>query len=73
MQAIDLDKKLVDSYLKPLKNMSPGSKLDLIEKLAASLKSGKKSKTPSLKFLPGEFIHEKSADEIINDLKNKNL
>ena len=69
MQAIDINKKLVDSYLELLKNLSPNSKLDLISKLSDSLKSGKKTKASSLKSLSGDFIPEKSADEIINDLK----
>jgi len=69
MQAIDLNKKLVDSYLELLKNLSPATKLDLIGKLSDSLTSGKKNKTSSLNLLHGDFIPEKSADEIINDFK----
>ncbi len=70
MQTIDINKRLVDSYLELLKNLSPNSKLDLISGLSASLKSSKKKKTVSLKSLYGDFIPEKSADEIISDLKN---
>jgi len=70
MQTIDINKKLVDSYLDLLKNLSPNSKLDLISRLSDSLKSGKKTKTNSLKLLAGDFIPEKSAEEIIDDLKN---
>ena len=69
MQAVDINKKLVDSYLELLKNLSPNSKLDLISKLSDSLKSGKKNKVHSLKSLSEGFIPEKTADEIIEDLK----
>ena len=69
MQTIDINKKLVDGYLELLKNLSPNSKLDLISGLSASLKSGKKNKTSSLKSLAGDFIPEKTADEIVDDLK----
>ena len=69
MQAVDINKKLVDSYLELLKNLSPNSKLDLISKLSDSLKSGKKNKVNSLKLLSEDFIPEKSADEIIEELK----
>lgn len=69
MQTIDINKKLVDGYLELLKNLSPNSKLDLISGLSASLKSDKKSKVTSLKSLAGDFVPEKSADEIVGDLK----
>jgi hypothetical protein len=69
MQTIDINKKLVDSYLELLKNLSPNSKLDLISGLSNSLKSDKKNKISSLKSLTGDFIPEKTADQIIADLK----
>jgi hypothetical protein len=69
MQAIDINKKLVDGYLELLKNLSPNSKLDLISGLSASLKSDKKNKISSLKSVVGDFIPEKTADEIVGDLK----
>jgi len=68
MQAIDINKKLIDGYLELLDNLSAGSKLDLISKLSASLKTDKK-KPVTLKSLKGDFIPEKSADELVNDLK----
>ena len=69
MQTVDINKKLVDSYLELLQNLSPNSKLDLISGLSDSLKSGKKSKISSLKSLTGDFIPEKTGDEIIDELK----
>jgi hypothetical protein len=69
MQAADINKRLVESYLELFRNLSSNSKLDLISGLSDSLKSGKKSKPGSLKLLEGDFIPEKTADEIIIDLK----
>jgi len=70
MQTTDINKKLVEGYLELFKNLSSNSKLDLISGLSDSLKSSKKNKKSSLKALTGDFIPEKSADEIIADLKN---
>jgi len=69
MQSVDINKKLVDSYLELLRNLSPNSKLDLISGLSVSLKSKKTAEGNSVKTLAGDFIPEKSADEIIDDLK----
>jgi len=69
MQSVDINKRLVDTYLELVKNLSPNSKLDLISALSNSLKSGKKDKKGSIKDLTGDFISEKTADEIIDDLK----
>ena len=44
MKSIDLNSKLINSYLELLKNLDPGNKLDLISKLAQSIKSDFKSK-----------------------------
>lgn len=69
MHTTDVNKKLVDGYLELLQNLSPNSKLDLISGLSDSLKSGKKTKTGSLKSIIGDFISEKTGDEIIDELK----
>lgn len=69
MHTIDINKRLVDSYLDLLKNLSPNSKLDLISGLSDSMKSGVKKEINSVKSLAGDFIPEKNADEIIDDLE----
>lgn len=69
MQTIDINKRIVESYLELLNNLSPNSKLDLISGLSASLKTSKKAKANSLKSLAGDFINEKSAEEVISELK----
>lgn len=69
MQSIDINKRLVDSYLELFKTLSPNTKLDLISGLSDSLKSTKRNKKQSVKALQADFIEEKTADEIISDLK----
>jgi len=69
MQTIDINKKLVDGYLELLKNLSSGNKLDLIARLSDSIKATNKEKPISLKSLGNDFIPEKTADEIIEELK----
>jgi len=43
--------------------------LDLISGLSDSLKTGRKKELSLIKSLAGDFIPEKTADEIIDDLK----
>lgn len=69
MQTVSMDKRLVDSYLELFKNLSPNSKLDLISGLSASLKKNDKKPTGSLRGIFGEFIPEKSADQLAGELK----
>ncbi len=70
MKTADLKFNLIDSYLGLLYNLSPDSKLELISKLSDSLKNSTKPSKKSLSDLYGAFISEKSADEIITELKN---
>jgi hypothetical protein len=72
MPAIDMNKRLVDSYLELFKNLSPKSKLDLISGLSASLKAAKKP-SGSLRNLFDEFIPEKSAEQVTEELKKARL
>lgn len=69
MQTADINKKLVDGYLELFRNLSQNNKLDLISGLSNSLKSDKKQKSKTLKLIIGDFIPEKSAEVIIEDLK----
>ena len=73
MKSIDVNKRLVDSYLELFKTLSPDTKLDLISGLSNSLKSTKRGKKHSLKALQSGFIEEKSAEEIISNLKNARM
>lgn len=69
MKAAHLKFNLVDSYLGLLNNLSTESKLELIAKLSESLKGSQQPTDKSVKDLYGAFISEKSAEEIIAELK----
>lgn len=70
MKSVDINIILIDGYLQLLDNLSPGSKLDLISKLTDSIKSDITSKKSGFKKSFGAFQSEKSADEIINDIRS---
>lgn len=61
--------KIIDNYLGLLKNLPPDSKLEIISKLSDSLKSTKKPKSKSLQSVYGAFKSEKSAEEIIAEIR----
>ena len=60
---------IIEGYLQMLDNLSPSNKVDLIAKLSASVKSDIKSKKSTFKKAFGAFQPEKSADEIINEIR----
>jgi predicted metal-binding transcription factor (methanogenesis marker protein 9) len=70
MKANDLNIALIDNYFELLKNLSPDNKLELIARLSKSMKSTKKKKTEALQDLYGTFISEKSAEELISEIKS---
>ena len=70
METADINTTIIEGYLKLLDNLSPGSKLDLISKLTASVKSDITYKKSSFKKAFGAFQSEKSADEIINEIRS---
>ena len=70
MEAMNVDNILINGYLKMLTNLSTGSKLDLISKLTESIKSDLTEKTSTFKEAFGAFESEKSADDIIADIKS---
>ena len=69
METADINITLIDGYLQMLDNLSPSDKLDLISKLTDSVKSDFKNKKSSFKEAFGAFESEKSADEIINEIR----
>jgi len=69
MKPVDININLIEHYLEMLSNLSPDSKLELIARLSKSMKSKKKTSSGSLNDLYGSFISEKSADDLIDDLK----
>lgn len=66
----DINTTIIDGYLQLLDNLSPSSKLDLISKLTASIKSDITNKKSSFKEAFGAFQSEKSADEIVNEIRS---
>ncbi len=64
---------IVDGYIGLLENLSPDNKLDLISKLSASVKTDLVEKKSSFKKSFGAFVSEKTAEEIIEEIRNSRL
>jgi hypothetical protein len=73
MKTANLNSTLIEGYLQMLDNLSPSNKLDLISKLSASVKSDINNKKSSFKRAFGAFQSEKSADEIINEIRSSRM
>ena len=74
MKTTDLNKALIDNYFGLIKNLSPEIKINLIERIAITLKGDIKKSNPTLSDAFGAWKSKKSADEIINELrKNRNF
>ena len=73
MRTADLHTKIINSYLRLLKNLSPASKLDLIAKLTQSVKSDMKSQKSSFKKAFGAWDQEDNADELVNTIRDSRL
>jgi hypothetical protein len=69
MKAADFDINIINQYFEMLKNLSKPSKEILITKLINSIESEKKDNTHSIKNLFGAFKSDKSADELIDDIR----
>lgn len=70
MSTADINKRLAEFYYSMLKNLSPDIKLEIIEKLSHSMRTSKKRKSKiSVDSLYGSWESEKSADEIIKELR----
>ncbi|MEO8108925.1 MAG: hypothetical protein ABI594_02785 [Ginsengibacter sp.] len=64
------DKHLVEVYSGLLENLSSESKAELIESLSKSLNTKKKHKANNFYKSFGAFASEKSAEEIIAEIKS---
>lgn len=60
---------VVDSYFNMLKHLSMDDKLDLIARLSKSMQKKRVKENDSIDSLYGSFVSSKSADEIIEELK----
>ena len=70
METADINTTIIEGYLRLLDNLSPANKLDLISKLTASVKSDITNKKSSFDKAYGAFESEKSADEIVNEIRS---
>ena len=64
MKAIDINNRLVDTYLELLKNLDPKVKLDLINKLSLSVKTDLSKKKSSFNKAFGAWDSEDDAERI---------
>lgn len=70
MKAIDINTTLIEGYLRLLDNLSPSNKLDLISKLAISVKTDITSRKKYFYKAFGAWESKKSADQMINEIRN---
>ena len=70
MKSSDINSRLIEGYLSLLNNLSTDSKLELISRLTLSVKTDIASKKNLLSKAFGAWDSKKSADEIINEIRN---
>ncbi len=70
MNTADVNTTIIEGYIGLLDNLSPSSKLDLISRLSASVKSDLTDKQSSFQRAFGAFETDKSADEIIEEIRS---
>lgn len=73
MRTTEVNTTIVDGYVGLLDNLSIDNKLDLISKLTASVKTDLTNKKSSFKKAFGAFDSEKSAEEIIEEIRNSRV
>lgn len=73
MNTTTFNSKIVEGYFGLLDNLSTTNKLDLIAKLTASVKSDLKPKKSSFKKAFGAFESSKSAEEIIEEIRESRI
>jgi hypothetical protein len=64
---------IVDGYVGLLENLATSNKLDLISKLTDSIKADLTNKKSSFKKAFGAFDSKKSAEEIIEEIRNSRV
>ena len=64
-----VERHIVDTYLGIFDNLSSVSKLELLEKLAKSIRKETKSKEKEFFKSFGAFVSEKSAEEITKEIR----
>lgn len=69
----EINKNLIDGYIELLGNLSPDKKLELISKLSNLVKGDLVKTKSSFKKSFGALDTEKSAEEIITEIRNSRL
>ncbi len=72
MDTLNVNSILVNNYVALLQNMSQDHKLELISKLAQSLKT-EKEEGMSMKELFGAFQSEQTADQLIEEIRQSRI
>jgi hypothetical protein len=73
MKTAEINTTIVDGYVELLDNLSTNNKLDLISKLTVLIKSDLTEKKSSFKKAFGAFDSEKTAEEIIEEIRNSRV
>ena len=73
MRIAEINTIIVDGYVGLLDNLSTNNKLDLISKLTDSIKSDLVEKKSSFKKSFGAFESKKSAEEIIEEIRDSRV
>lgn len=73
MRIAEINTIIVDGYVGLLDNLSTNNKLDLISKLTDSVKSDLIEKKSSLKKSFGAFESKKSAEEVIEEIRDSRV
>ncbi len=73
MASIETDTTIIDGYVGLLENLSPDNKLNLISKLTESIKTDLGSKKSTIRKSFGAFISDKTAEEIIDEIRKSRL
>ncbi len=73
MKTAETNTTIVDGYVELLDNLSASNKLDLISKLSATIKTNLISKKSLFKKAFGAFDSKKSAEEIIDKIRNSRI
>ncbi len=73
MKTIDINTTIVDGYVELLNNLSTNNKLDLISKLTTSVNVDMTDKKSSFKKAFGAFDSQKTAEEIIKEIRSSRI
>jgi len=73
MRTAEINTIIVDGYVGLLDNLSTNDKLDLISKLTDSVKSDLTNKKSSFKKSFGAFESKKTAEDIIEEIRNSRV